>query len=67
MTRGLLGEEMWANTANWPGPGPWAVSDDGRWVGRARVMRRVMENASLFGLRILSHCEETPCRPGGFP
>lgn len=64
MTRGLLGEEM-CEYGELARAGAVAVSDDGRWVGRARVMRRVMENASLFGLRILSHCEETALSAGG--
>lgn len=36
-----------------------AVSDDGKPVEDAGLMRYAMQYASMFGLPILSHCEET--------
>ena len=57
MTRGLKGEDL-CEYAELAESGAVAVSDDGCPVANARVMRRVMENAPLFGLRLISHCEE---------
>lgn len=42
-----------------------AVSDDGRPVSDARVMRLAMEYASDFGLVCLSHCEDKSLVDGG--
>ena len=42
-----------------------AVSDDGRPVADARMMRLAMEYASGFGLLCLSHCEDRSLVNGG--
>src|SRR5579864_7751663 len=42
-----------------------AVSDDGRPVMNARVMRRAMETARSFGLPVIDHCEDLHLSSGG--
>ena len=43
-----------------------AVSDDGRPVASARMMRRALEYAKAFDLTVIDHCEEpTLTRAGG--
>ncbi|NLV22492.1 MAG: amidohydrolase family protein, partial [Syntrophomonadaceae bacterium] len=42
-----------------------AVSDDGKPVDDAGLMRYAMQYASMFALPILSHCEETSLSRGG--
>ena len=43
--------------------GPFsAISDDGRPVMNARVMRRAMECARSFGIPVINHCEGSACR-----
>jgi dihydroorotase len=41
-----------------------AVSDDGRPVQSARVMRRALEYARAFGLTVIDHCEEPALAQG---
>jgi dihydroorotase len=45
--------------------GAVAISDDGRPVMNARVMRRAMETARSFGLPIIDHCEDLHLSAGG--
>lgn len=45
--------------------GAVAISDDGRPVSDARIMRLAMEYASDFGLICLSHCEDKSLVDGG--
>jgi dihydroorotase len=42
-----------------------AVSDDGHPVSDARLMRSALEYAGMFGLPVLSHCEEKSLSAGG--
>jgi dihydroorotase len=42
-----------------------AVSDDGRPVMNARVMRRAMETARSFDLLVIEHCEDLNLSAGG--
>ena len=42
-----------------------AVSDDGRPVQNARVMRRALEYARTFGLPVIDHCEDINLSKGG--
>ena len=42
-----------------------AISDDGRPVMNARVMRRAMESAKAFGLPVINHCEDLNLSAGG--
>ena len=57
ITRGSAGEEL-AEYGDLKEAGCVAVSDDGRPVASARVMRRALEYARAFGLVVIDHCEE---------
>jgi dihydroorotase len=57
MTRGLKGEEL-CEYGDMKDAGCAAVSDDGKPVMNAIMMRRVMEYAKTFGLLCISHCED---------
>jgi dihydroorotase len=57
ITRGLAGLEL-AEYADLLDAGCVALSDDGRPVADARVLRRALEYAGAFGLTLVDHCEE---------
>jgi len=57
ITRGSKGEEL-AEYGDLRDAGCVAVSDDGRPVVSARVMRRALEYARAFDLTVIDHCEE---------
>src|ERR1700683_5515656 len=42
-----------------------AISDDGRPVMHARVMRRAMETARSFGIPVIDHCDDLHLSAGG--
>lgn len=64
ITRGEKGETL-AEMGKMKEAGAVAVSDDGRPVSNARIMRLAMEYASDFGLICLSHCEDKDLVDGG--
>ena len=45
--------------------GAVAISDDGKPVMNARVMRRAMEFAREFGIPVINHCEDLHLSAGG--
>jgi dihydroorotase len=57
MTRGQRGESL-AEIGEMRERGVVALSDDGRPVMNAELMRRGMEYAKTFGLTVISHCED---------
>lgn len=57
VTRGSKGEEL-AEYGDLRAAGCVAVSDDGKPVASARMMRRALEYARGFGLTVIDHCEE---------
>ncbi len=57
ITRGQKGEEL-AEYGDLQEAGCVAVSDDGKPVASARMMRRALEYAKAFGLVVIDHCEE---------
>ena len=57
ITRGQQGEEL-AELGDLREAGCVAVSDDGKPVASARMMRRALEYAKGFGLVVIDHCEE---------
>jgi len=57
ITRGQQGQEL-SEMGELREAGCVAVSDDGRPVASARVMRRALEYAKAFGLVVIDHCEE---------
>src|SRR5579862_3345635 len=64
ITKGSAGEELAAIGAM-KAAGAVAISDDGRPVMNARVMRRAMETARSFGLPVIDHCEDLHLSSGG--
>ena len=64
ITRGSKGEEL-AEYGDLREAGCVAVSDDGRPVASARVMRRALEYAKAFDLTVIDHCEEPTLSAGG--
>ncbi len=57
ITRGQKGEEL-AEFGDLQEAGCVALSDDGKPVASARMMRRALEYAKSFGLVLIDHCEE---------
>ena len=57
ITRGLKGENL-SEYGDMQRAGMVAISDDGRPVENARVMRRAMEYAKGLGLTVISHAED---------
>jgi dihydroorotase len=57
ITKGSKGEEL-AEYGDLREAGCVAVSDDGRPVASARLMRRALEYAQAFDLPVIDHCEE---------
>ncbi len=64
ITKGSAGEEL-ASIGSMKQAGAVAISDDGRPVMNARVMRRAMECARSFGLPVIDHCEDLHLSAGG--
>jgi dihydroorotase len=64
ITKGSAGEEL-AAIGSMKQAGAVAISDDGRPVMNARVMRRAMECALSFGLPVINHCEDLHLSAGG--
>jgi dihydroorotase len=64
ITKGSAGEEL-AAIGSMKSAGAVAISDDGRPVMNARVMRRAMEFARSFGIPVIDHCEDLHLSAGG--
>src|SRR5579863_8489971 len=64
ITKGSAGEEL-ASIGSMKEAGAVAVSDDGKPVMNARLMRRAMEMASSMGLPVVDHCEDLHLSAGG--
>src|SRR5207302_5231996 len=64
ITRNSGGEEL-AAIGSMAQAGVVAISDDGRPVMNARVMRRAMETANAFGIPVIDHCEDLHLSAGG--
>lgn len=64
VTKGLAGEEL-AEMGELADAGAVAFSDDGRPVMKAEIMRLALEYASIFGLPVVSHCEDADLAAGG--
>lgn len=58
ITKGLKGEEL-AEIGELKIAGAVAVSDDGNPVKSSSLMKKAMQYASMFGIAIISHCEDT--------
>jgi len=64
ITKDSAGEEL-AAIGSMKEAGVVAISDDGRPVMNARVMRRAMEFARGFGIPVINHCEDLHLSAGG--
>lgn len=64
ITKGSKGEEL-ASIASMKQAGIVAISDDGRPVMNARVVRRAMEFAGSLNLPLIEHCEDLHLSSGG--
>jgi dihydroorotase len=64
VTRGQQGEEL-TDFAALKAAGALALSDDGRGIQRASVMRAALKRGGEVGLPILAHCEDESLSHGG--
>ncbi|HEX4232528.1 MAG TPA: dihydroorotase [Bryobacteraceae bacterium] len=64
ITKGSAGEEL-SSIASMKEAGVVAISDDGRPVMNARVVRRAMEFARSLDLPLIEHCEDLHLSAGG--
>jgi dihydroorotase len=58
ITKGSKGEEL-SEMGELHAAGCVAISDDGKPVMNASMMRRAMEYSKIFGMLIISHCEDS--------
>ncbi len=64
VSRGQAGAEL-ADLAELKQAGCVAVSDDGRPVATALLMRRALEYSSMLGLKVIEHCEDPTLKGEG--
>lgn len=64
ITKGSLGDEL-APIGGMKRAGIVAISDDGKPVMNARVMRRAMETARSHDIPVIDHCEDLNLSSGG--
>jgi len=64
ITMGLGGRELTEMAELWEA-GSVALSDDGRPVADARLMRRALEYAATFGIPVICHSEDLALSAGG--
>ncbi len=64
VSKGLKGEEL-AELADLRGAGCVAVSDDGKPVWNAQLMRRALEYCSMLGIPVIAHEEDANLVEGG--
>src|SRR5215468_4851293 len=64
VSRGQKGEEL-ADIAELRAAGCVAITDDGRPVATALLMRRALEYASMFNMPVIEHCEDQTLKGDG--
>jgi dihydroorotase len=64
VSRGSKGEQL-ADIAELKRAGCVAISDDGRPVATALLMRRALEYAGMFGMPVIDHCEDPSLKADG--
>jgi dihydroorotase len=64
VSRGSMGEYL-ADIAELHDAGCVAISDDGRPVATALLMRRALEYASMFHMPVIDHCEDPSLKGDG--
>ena len=65
VSKGLMGKEL-SPMGEMKFAGAVAVSDDGKPVSDSGLMRRAMEYAKMFDMRVISHCEDLPLANEGY-
>ena len=64
VSRGQKGEQL-ADIAELKQAGCVAITDDGRPVATALLMRRALEYAGMFNMPVIEHCEEQTLKGDG--
>lgn len=64
VSKGQKGEQL-AEIGDMKEAGAIAISDDGHPVSNPELMRRAMEYADMFGVLVISHCEDLALVGGG--
>lgn len=64
VSRGQQGEQL-ADIAELRDAGCVAITDDGRPVATALLMRRALEYASMFDMLVIEHCEDQTLKADG--
>ena len=64
VTKGMQSKEL-TDFSELKNAGCTAISDDGRPVENAELMRQALEKSGLYGLTVLSHCEDLKIINGG--
>jgi dihydroorotase len=64
VSRGQAGEQL-ADIAELKNAGCVAITDDGRPVATAVLMRRALEYSSMFNMLVIEHCEEQSLKGDG--
>jgi dihydroorotase len=64
ITKGSAGQEL-SDIGDLKTAGVIALSDDGKGVMNAEIMRRAMEYASMVELPVIAHCEDSSLSAGG--
>jgi len=64
VSRGQAGEQL-ADIAELKNAGCVAITDDGRPVATAVLMRRALEYSSMFNIPVIEHCEEQSLKGDG--
>jgi dihydroorotase len=64
VSRGQLGEQL-ADIAELREAGCVAITDDGRPVATALLMRRALEYAGMFDMTVIEHCEDQTLKGDG--
>jgi len=64
ITKGLAGREL-TEIGHLVGAGVVAISDDGNSLMNSELMRRALEYATMFGIPIISHCEDVSLTAAG--
>src|SRR5216110_3861275 len=64
VSRGQMGEQL-ADIAELRDAGCVAISDDGRPVATALLMRRALEYTRMFDIPVIEHCEEQTLKGDG--
>jgi dihydroorotase len=64
VSRGSAGEQL-ADIGELRAAGCVAITDDGRPVASALLMRRALEYAGMFGMPVIDHCEDPSLKGDG--